>query len=68
MCFWSNCSSKIDAAMQFFVVFCFLLSEIPDGKKRSEMVVNLILRYEKNGIWIEYIIPHYGGGGTAYIR
>jgi hypothetical protein len=29
----------------------FLLSrEIPDGEKRSEMVVNLILRYEKNGI------------------
>jgi hypothetical protein len=25
----------------------FLISEIPDGEKRSEMVVNLILRYEK---------------------
>jgi hypothetical protein len=30
----------------------FLLSEIPDGEKRSEMVVNLIPRYEKNGIII----------------
>jgi hypothetical protein len=40
--------------------FVFLLSrEIPDGEKRCEMVVNLILRYEKNGIWIEYIIPLY---------
>jgi hypothetical protein len=30
-----------------------LLSEIPDGEKRSEMVVNLILRYEKNGMGYE---------------
>jgi hypothetical protein len=32
---------------------CFFLligSEIPDREKRSEMVINLILRYEKNGI------------------
>jgi hypothetical protein len=35
----------------------FLLSEIPDGEKRSEMGVNLIPEYEKNGIWIEYINP-----------
>jgi hypothetical protein len=49
MCFWSNCSFKIDAAMRFFGLFC-LLSEIPDGEKRREMVVNLILWYEKNGI------------------
>jgi hypothetical protein len=41
-----------------FFVF-FTISEIPDGEKRSEMVVNLILRYEKNGIWIEYIISLY---------
>jgi hypothetical protein len=44
MCFWSNCSSKIDVAMRFF-----LLSEIPDGEKRSEMVVNLNLGMKRMG-------------------
>jgi hypothetical protein len=34
--------------MRFFLLN--EIPEIPDGEKRSEMVVNLILRYEKNGI------------------
>jgi hypothetical protein len=37
MCFWSSCSSKIDAAMRlFFFVFFYFSSEIPDVEKRSE--------------------------------
>jgi hypothetical protein len=57
----------------WFFFFFFYLVKFQMGEKRSEMVVDLILRYEKNGIWIEYIIPLYYStfwrrGGTAYIR
>ena len=53
MCLWSNCFSKIDAAMRFFL-FVFLLVRFLNRGKRSEMV-SVVSRYERNEIWIEYI-------------